>query len=163
MAAWWFTEGWKGPLEITQPNPLLEQVHYSRLHREASRWDFNISREGDSTTSGQPVPVLCSSLVMARGLFQRYIKPLANLNHVPVWVLDIVWLTVFKSVNERRSYNNNNNKPFVYQSSLFEGFSMEGLWFLNVALRIKDIINGFGNRCLMFDDGYGKLYFLGWL
>jgi len=38
-------------LEIPQSNPPLEQVPYSRLHRKASSWVLNISREGDSTSS----------------------------------------------------------------------------------------------------------------
>jgi len=31
--------------------PRRSRVTYSRLHRTASRWELNISREGDSTTS----------------------------------------------------------------------------------------------------------------
>lgn len=37
----------KGPLEITQTNPLLQQVPYSRLSRKVSRTVLSISREGD--------------------------------------------------------------------------------------------------------------------
>jgi len=40
--------GWKGLL--VQP-PCQSRVAYSRLHRTSSRQVFNISREGDSTTS----------------------------------------------------------------------------------------------------------------
>jgi len=43
--------GWKGPLWVTQSNPLPKQVTQSRLHRTLSRSVLNISREGDSTTS----------------------------------------------------------------------------------------------------------------
>lgn len=40
--------GWKGPLEITIPSPLLNQVSQSKSHREVFRWVVSISREGDS-------------------------------------------------------------------------------------------------------------------
>jgi len=43
--------GWKGPLWVTQPNALPKRVTQSRLHSTASRRGWNISREGDSTTS----------------------------------------------------------------------------------------------------------------
>jgi len=51
--------GLKGLLEIIESNPLLKQVPYNRSHRKASGWVSSISREGGTTTSGQPVPVLC--------------------------------------------------------------------------------------------------------
>jgi len=41
----------KGPLEIIESSPLLQQVPYSGLHREVSSWVLNISREGDSMAS----------------------------------------------------------------------------------------------------------------
>ena len=44
--------GRKGPLWIIQSNPpCRSRVTYSRLHRTLSRRVFNISREGNSTTS----------------------------------------------------------------------------------------------------------------
>ena len=54
--------GWKGPLEIIESNPLLRRVPYDRLHRQASEWILNTSREGDSLPDGNtPLypPVLC--------------------------------------------------------------------------------------------------------
>jgi len=43
--------GWQGPLWVTQPNPCPSRVTQSRLHSTAGRRGWNISREGDSTTS----------------------------------------------------------------------------------------------------------------
>jgi len=44
--------GWKGPLWLTQSNPLPKQDHLQQgLHRTVSRRVLNISREGDSTAS----------------------------------------------------------------------------------------------------------------
>ena len=43
--------GWKGPLWVTQPNPLPKQGHPEQLHGTLSRRGWNISREGDSTAS----------------------------------------------------------------------------------------------------------------
>lgn len=37
---------------------LLKQLPYSRTHRQASKCVSNISVEGESTTSGQPIPML---------------------------------------------------------------------------------------------------------
>ena len=39
--------GWKGPLWVTQSNPVTQ----SRLHKTLSRWVLNVSREGEPTTS----------------------------------------------------------------------------------------------------------------
>lgn len=65
LASLQFTEsqncwGWEGPLEVTQPNPLLKQAPQSRLQRKVSRWVFNIPREGDFTAS---LGNLCPCLV----------------------------------------------------------------------------------------------------
>jgi len=43
--------GWKGPLWVTQSNPLPKQGHPGQLHSTASRRVWNLSREGDSTAS----------------------------------------------------------------------------------------------------------------
>lgn len=49
-------------LWMPSPTPPLNQVLYSRLHRKASRWFLNTSRERDSSNqSGQLVPLLCHS------------------------------------------------------------------------------------------------------
>lgn len=40
-------------------HPLLKQVSYSMLHREAFRWVWNISGEGEDNLSEQPVLGLC--------------------------------------------------------------------------------------------------------
>ena len=45
--------GWKGPLWVTQPNPLLKKVTQSRLHSTASRRGLNTSR---GRGRGQPTP-----------------------------------------------------------------------------------------------------------
>lgn len=43
--------GWKGAPGIISSNPLLKQVPQSRLDGMASRWIWNVSKEGDSAAS----------------------------------------------------------------------------------------------------------------
>ena len=58
---WW---GWKGPLEITPSNPLLEQAPPEQGHRTASRRGVNVSREG----TPQPLWAACApALAPAQG------------------------------------------------------------------------------------------------
>lgn len=45
---------------LSSPTPPLNQVLYTRIHRKASKWVLNTSRERDSNNnSGQLVPLLC--------------------------------------------------------------------------------------------------------
>ena len=43
--------GWKGPLWVTQPNPLPKQGHPQQAAQDHIQGGLNISREGDSTAS----------------------------------------------------------------------------------------------------------------
>jgi len=63
---------------------MLKQVSYSRLHRKASKWVLNISREGRRlhNQSGQPVPVLCHP--HSKKVLPRVCMELPVLQSVPV-------------------------------------------------------------------------------
>ena len=64
--------GLKGTSKALSSTPLLKQVPYNRLHRQASRWVLNISIEGGSTTSLGSL-FLCSNTHSVKKFFHRFV------------------------------------------------------------------------------------------